>query len=64
MPANTEKTREEELTERFREIEEKYTEDGVSQLGNAAPDELRELARLTRELKELQAARQREEATA
>jgi hypothetical protein len=57
-------TREEELTERFHQIEEKYTEDGIAMLGNATPEELRELARLTRELLELRAARQPEEATA
>ncbi len=64
MPANTTKTREEELTDRFREIEAKYTEDGVVRLGNATPDELRELSRLKRELTELRNARKPEEATA
>ncbi len=64
MPTDTEQTREQELTERFHEIEEKYTEDGIVMLGNAMPDELRELSRLTRELLEIRAARQPEEATA
>lgn len=64
MPTKTENTREDELTARFREIEAKYTEDGVVHLGNAMPDELRELSKLTRELLEIRAARQPEEATA
>ena len=49
------KTREEALTERFHEIEAKYTEDGTTLLGNATPDELRELGKLNRELNELRA---------
>ncbi len=61
---NVEETREQELTERFQEIEAKYTEDGIVMLGNAMPDELRELSKLTRELLELRAAREPEEATA
>jgi hypothetical protein len=64
MTADIEKAREQELTERFQEIEAKYTEDGIVMLGNATPDELRELSRLTRELLELRAAREPEEATA
>jgi hypothetical protein len=60
MPVDTAKTREEELTERFREIEAKYTEDGIVLLGNATPEELRELGRLNRELTELQAPRPEE----
>ena len=53
MPAKIAKTREEEITERVREIEEAYTEDGVVRLGNATPEELRELGKLNRELTEL-----------
>ena len=53
MPVDTAKTREQELTERFHEIEAKYTEDGIVMLGNATPDELRELGKLNRELTEL-----------
>jgi hypothetical protein len=64
MPAKTAKTREEELTERFHEIEQKYTEDGVVRLGNATPDELRELSSLNRELTELRNARKPEQTTA
>lgn len=63
MPVDTAKSREEELTERFREIEAKYTEDGVVRLGNATPEELRELGRLNRELTELRTP-QPEEVTA
>jgi hypothetical protein len=55
MPVDTAKTREEELTERFREIEAKYTEDGIVLLGNATPEELRELGKLNRELTALRA---------
>ena len=57
------KTREEALAERFHEIEAKYTEDGIVVLGNATPDELRELGKLNRELIELRAP-QPEEVTA
>ena len=57
------KTREEALTERFHEIEAKYTEDGIVMLGNASPDELRELGKLNRELTELRTP-QPEEVTA
>jgi hypothetical protein len=46
-------TREEALSTRFHEIEAKYTEDGIVMLGNATPDELRELGKLNRELIEL-----------
>ena len=53
MPRAIEKTREQELSERFHEIEAKYTEDGITMLGNATPDELRELGKLNRELNEL-----------
>lgn len=53
MPRAAEKDREQELTERFHEIEAKYTEDGIVMLGNATPDELRELGKLSRELTEL-----------
>ena len=53
MPRATEQTREQELAERFHEIEAKYTEDGITMLGNATPDELRELGKLNRELIEL-----------
>lgn len=63
MPAKTDKTREQELTERFHEIEAKYTDGGIIHLGNASPDELRELSRLNRELAELR-ARQPEEVSA
>jgi hypothetical protein len=64
MPTPTDTTtREEALTERFREIEAKYTEDGITLLGNATPDELRELGKLNRELNELRTP-QPEEVTA
>jgi hypothetical protein len=64
MPVDTTaKTREEELTERFHEIEAKYTEDGIIRLGNATPEELRELGKLNRELTELRTP-QPEEVTA
>ena len=64
MPATADnETREEALTERFREIEAKYTEDGIVMLGNATPDELREVGKLNRELSELRAP-QPEEITA
>ena len=63
MPTTTDKTREQALAERFHAIEAKYTEDGIVLLGNATPDELRELSKLNRELEELR-AKQPEEATA
>jgi hypothetical protein len=62
MPAKT-RSREEQLSARFREIEAKYTEDGIVMLGNASPDELRELGKLNRELIELRTP-QPEEVTA
>jgi hypothetical protein len=62
MPAKT-RSREEQLSARFREIEAKYTEDGIVMLGNASPDELRELGKLNRELIELRTT-QPEEVTA
>jgi hypothetical protein len=64
VPTEAETTREEELTERFHQIEQKYTEDGIVMLGNATPEELRELGKLNRALIELRSARQPEEATA
>ena len=63
MPNTTDTTREEALSERFREIEANYTEDGIVMLGNATPEELRELGKLNRELNELRAP-QPEEVTA
>ena len=50
------KTREEELIRRFGEIEERYRIEGVVQLGLAMPDELREMASIDRELKEIRAS--------
>jgi hypothetical protein len=47
--------REEELVRRFGEIEERYRIEGEVQLGLAMPDELRELASIDRELKEIRA---------
>jgi hypothetical protein len=49
-------TREEELVRRFAEIEARYRIEGVVQLGLAMPDELRELASIDRELKEIRAS--------
>ena len=64
MPTPTDtQTREQALEERMREIEAKYTEDGIVMLGNATPDELRELGKLNRELTELRVP-QPEEITA
>ena len=63
MPTKTVKSREDQLSERFREIEARYTENGIILLGNATPEELRELGRLKHELTELRAP-QPEEATA
>ena len=56
------KTREDELIQRFGEIEERYRIEGVVKLGEASPDELRELASIDRELKEIR-AHQPQEAT-
>jgi hypothetical protein len=53
MPTTTDQTHEEAIEERMREIEAKYTEDGIVMLGNATPEELRELGKLNRELTEL-----------
>jgi hypothetical protein len=54
MPTTTDnQTREEALEGRMHEIEAKYTEDGIVVLGNATPEELRELGKLNRELTEL-----------
>ena len=53
MPTTTDKTREQDLEERIHEIEAKYTEEGIVLLGNATPEELRELGKLNRELTEL-----------
>jgi hypothetical protein len=56
------KTREDELIRRFGEIEERYRIEGVVQLGEATPDELRELASIDRELKEIRAQQPQEAA--
>ena len=62
MPRKETRTQEEELIRRFGEIEEKYRIDGAVKLGEASPDELRELARIDQELKEIR-ARAPQEAT-
>jgi hypothetical protein len=48
------KTREETLVSRFNEIREKYRRGDGFALGEASPDELKELGRVKRELDELQ----------
>jgi hypothetical protein len=62
MPRKDAKTREDELIRRFGEIEERYRIEGVVKLGEASPEELRELATIDRELKEIR-AQQPQEAT-
>jgi hypothetical protein len=62
MPRKDAKTREDELIQRFGEIEERYRIEGEVRLGEATPDELRELAVIDRELKEIR-AKQPQEAT-
>ena len=55
-------TREDELTRRFGEIEERYRIDGEVRLGEATPDELRELGIIDTELKEIRAKQPQEAA--
>ncbi len=55
-------TREDELTRRFGEIEERYRSDGEVRLGEATPDELRELGIIDKELKEIRAQQPQEAA--
>ena len=55
-------TREDELTRRFGEIEERYRIDGEVRLGEATPDELRELGIIDTELKEIRAQQPQEAA--
>ena len=55
-------TREDELTRRFGEIEERYRFDGEVRLGEATPDELRELGIIDTELKEIRAKQPQEAA--
>jgi hypothetical protein len=62
MPRKDSKTREDELIQRFGEIEERYRIEGVVKLGEASPEELRELAVIDSELKEIRAARPQEAA--
>ena len=62
MPRKDAKTREDQLIKRFGEIEERYRIEGEVRLGEASPDELRELAVIDRELKEIR-AQQPQEAT-
>jgi hypothetical protein len=61
MPRKSAKSRESELIKRFGEIEERYRYDDEVRLGEASPEELRELAVIDRELKEIR-AQQPEEA--
>ena len=56
------KSREDELTGRFSEIEEQYRFDGEVKLGEATPDELRELAKIDTELREIRAQQPQEAA--
>jgi hypothetical protein len=60
MPRKDNKALEDDLIRRFGEIEERYRIDGAVKLGEASPDELRELARIDQELKELRAAQPQE----
>jgi len=60
MPRKDNKALEDDLIRRFGEIEEKYRIDGAVKLGEATPDELRELAVIDRELKEIRAAQPQE----
>jgi hypothetical protein len=60
MPRKDNKALEDDLIRRFGEIEERYRIDGDVKLGEASPDELRELARIDQELKELRAAQPQE----
>ena len=62
MPRKDAKNREDELIQRFGEIEERYRIEGEVKLGEATPDELRELATIDRELKEIRAAQPQEAA--
>ncbi len=62
MPRKETKTREDELIQRVSEIEEKYRHEDEVLLGEATPDELRELGAIVRELHELR-PQQPEEAT-
>ncbi len=62
MPRKHAKTRENELIKRFGEIEERYRFDGEVRLGEASPDELRELGVIDRELKEIRAQQPQEAA--
>jgi hypothetical protein len=62
MPRKDPKTREDELVRRFGEIEERYRIEGEVKLGEATPDELRELAVIDRELKEIRAQQPQEAA--
>ena len=55
-------SREDELTRRFGEIEERYRIDGEVKLGEATPDELRELGIIDTELKEIRAKQPQEAA--
>ncbi len=55
-------TREDELTRRFGEIEERYRSDGEVRLGEATPAELRELGIIDKELKEIRAQQPQEAA--
>lgn len=62
MPRKDAKNREDELVRRFGEIEERYRIEGEVKLGEASPEELRELASIDRELKEIRAAQPAEAA--
>ncbi|HEU0072980.1 MAG TPA: hypothetical protein VFS30_03145 [Dehalococcoidia bacterium] len=62
MPRKDATTREDELIQRFGEIEERYRIEGEVKLGEASPEELRELAAIDSELKEIRAARPQEAA--
>jgi len=53
-------TMEEVLAQRFSEIEEKYRREGVLALGEATPEELRELAAIDKQLRELRALKTEE----
>ncbi len=62
MPRKDAKSREDELTRRFSEIEDQYRFDGEVKLGEATPDELRELGTIDAELKEIRAQQPQEAA--
>jgi hypothetical protein len=62
MPRKDAKNREEELIQRFGEIEERYRIEGEVKLGEATPDELRELGAIDTELKEIRASQPQEAA--